>query len=234
MKSKRINYVLTIGSLVTILVVASATSAQTFGPGAGMGMGRGMGMGPMVISNGDPAVGSRVATQVCAACHSADGNSTQAAFPKLAGQKESYLYGQLRNFASGARKNEIMAGIVAGLNDEAMQDAAAYFSRQSVKPGIPETVTANARLAEAGGVLFAYGDPSRRIPACVICHGDGPNMGRHATFPLLQGQHAEYIATQLVALKSGTRTQAMMMPMIASRLGDGDIKAVATYLAGAR
>jgi len=127
-----------------------------------------------------------------------------------------------------------MASIVGGLNDQSMQDAAAYFSRQSGKPTATVPAKANARLAETGRALFSQGDPSRQIPACSMCHSDGPSVGRRASFPLLQGQHADYTEAQLVALRNGTRTQAMMMPMIASRLSDGDIKAVAAYLAGAR
>ena len=36
------------------------------------------------VSEADPARGQQIATQVCAACHAADGNSTQPANPVLA------------------------------------------------------------------------------------------------------------------------------------------------------
>jgi cytochrome c553 len=67
-----------------------------------------------------------------------------------------------------------------------------------------------------------------------MCHGAASTMGRRDSFPLLAGQHAEYLETQLGALQNGSRTGALIMPTIASRLNDFDIKAVATYLARAR
>jgi cytochrome c553 len=42
----------------------------------------------------DLAKGQQIATQVCAACHGADGNSASPANPKLAGQHADYLYKQ--------------------------------------------------------------------------------------------------------------------------------------------
>jgi len=215
---------------VTCSSFPAAAPAQAYGPGNGMGVGMRGGMGQMQVSQGNPVAGKGIATQVCAACHGADGNSIQAAFPRLAGQKESYLYSQLLNFASGARQNELMAGIVSGLSERNKQDVAAYFSRQvsNVNP-----VSPNTRVSQIGQRLFMQGDPARQIPACANCHAEGAPMARRANPPLLDGLRAEYIETQLHALKNGTRTQAMMMPMIASRLTDADIKAVATYLGNA-
>jgi len=46
----------------------------------------------------DPSKGQQIATQVCATCHAADGNSTQPVNPVLAGQHAEYTYKQLQNF----------------------------------------------------------------------------------------------------------------------------------------
>jgi len=46
----------------------------------------------------DAAKGQTIASQVCAACHAADGNSIGPANPKLAGQGYDYLHKQLTNF----------------------------------------------------------------------------------------------------------------------------------------
>ena len=64
----------------------------------------------------DPAKGQGLATGVCAACHGPDGNSLIPSNPSLAGQHPEYLYKQLRDYKSGARKNPIMAGMAAGLS----------------------------------------------------------------------------------------------------------------------
>ena len=70
-------------------------------------------------------------SQACVACHGETGMSAAATFPNIAGQYEDYLYTALASYKSGSRNNPIMGGIVAALNDQDMQDLAAYYSRQS-------------------------------------------------------------------------------------------------------
>lgn len=67
----------------------------------------------------------------CAACHGADGNSTTAEFPRLAGQHADYLVKALRDYKSGARKDPIMAGFAAPLTDQDREDLAVYFASQN-------------------------------------------------------------------------------------------------------
>lgn len=70
------------------------------------------------------------ASQTCAACHGAGGQSTNAQFPKLAGQHPEYLVKALSDYKTGARKNPIMAGQAAALSRQQMEDLAAYFAAQ--------------------------------------------------------------------------------------------------------
>ena len=46
----------------------------------------------------DAAKGQQIASQVCAACHAADGNSTIPGNPKLAQQHSAYLIKQLTDY----------------------------------------------------------------------------------------------------------------------------------------
>jgi cytochrome c553 len=78
-------------------------------------------------AGGDPERGKEK-TAACAACHGEDGNSVNPTFPSIAGQYESYLLHALREYKSGARTNPIMGGQVAGLNDQDLQDLAAYYA----------------------------------------------------------------------------------------------------------
>lgn len=64
----------------------------------------------------------------CAACHGPEGMSPTPQFPNIAGQYEDYLYRSLLEYKSGARNNAIMAGTVATLSDQDMQDLAAYYA----------------------------------------------------------------------------------------------------------
>ena len=50
-------------------------------------------------------------TQICAACHGEDGKPIDKIIPTIWGQKQGYLYIQLRDFKRGDRKNEIMQPI---------------------------------------------------------------------------------------------------------------------------
>jgi len=66
----------------------------------------------------------------CAACHGADGNSTNPAFPIIAGQYRDYLVRALTDYKSGKRKNPIMAGFAGALSAQDRDDLAAYFASQ--------------------------------------------------------------------------------------------------------
>jgi cytochrome c553 len=70
------------------------------------------------------------ATEVCAACHGADGNSTSQDFPKLGGQYADYLAKALRDYKSGERKNPIMAGFAKALSTADIENLAAYYAAQ--------------------------------------------------------------------------------------------------------
>jgi len=64
----------------------------------------------------------------CQQCHGADGNSTNAQFPRLAGQYPDYIAKALSDYKSGDRKNPVMAPFAAGLSFEDIEDLAAWFS----------------------------------------------------------------------------------------------------------
>ena len=81
---------------------------------------------------GNAAAGKEKA-KACAACHGADGNSTDGNFPKLAGQQADYIVKSLQGYKAGTRINPIMAPMGANLSQRDMDDLAAYFSSQ---PGL--------------------------------------------------------------------------------------------------
>ena len=78
---------------------------------------------------------------VCAACHGADGKSTNpAVYPNLAGQYFNYLEHSLKDYRAGARKNPIMGAQAAALTDTEIHELAMYFSAQPgplYTPSIP-------------------------------------------------------------------------------------------------
>lgn len=180
---------------------------------------------------GDATKGQQIAEQVCAACHGADGNSPLSANPNLAGQHPAYLYKQLTEYKSGVRSNAIMAGMVANLTDEDMRNVAAFFASQTAREG----TASNMDLITAGQKLYRAGDPDKGVAACSACHS--PNgAGIPPGYPRVSGQHSEYTAAQLRAFRSGNRNNDpnAMMRMLAGRLNDEEINAVAEYMSGLR
>jgi len=184
----------------------------------------------------DPAKGKAIAETVCIACHGADGNSIAAANPILAGQVEEYIYKQLKNFKSvdgkpAARNNPIMGGMAAPLSDDDMKNLASWFASQKAKP----TAAKDETKIALGQKIWRQGDFKKGIPACAGCHGPA-GAGLPAQYPKLAGQYPEYTEAQLKAFRAEERANdpEKMMRMVAAKLSDVEIKAVAEYVAGLR
>lgn len=205
--------------LAMILLTGAAISAQAETPPA----------------KGDAAQAQSIANQVCAACHAADGNSVAPANPKLAGQPADYITKQLRNFKAavqdpgkdGVRKSAVMGAMVANLADQDMLNLGVYFSTKAIKSG-----TAKAPY-DAGQKLYRGGNAATGVPACAACHGPS-GAGLPSQFPRLGGQHADYILGQLKAFRSGERSNdaGKMMRIIANKMSDQEMQAVANYASG--
>ncbi|MGC7406442.1 c-type cytochrome [Pandoraea pneumonica] len=196
--------------------------------------GAGQAAEPQAPAKPDLNRGQAIASQVCASCHAADGNSTGGAYPKIAGQHAEYLYKQLTDFKAQpgktpARNNAIMAGMVAALSDQDMRNVSAYFASQTEKPGAARS-KATVPLGEK---IFRGGIAEKGVPACAACHGPA-GAGMPSQYPRLGGQWADYTAAQLVAFRDETRQNNAPMHAVASRLSDKEIKAVADYIAGLR
>ena len=188
-----------------------------------------VGLASMAQAAGNEAAGEKIVTGVCAACHGIDGNSVITTNPKLAQQHPEYIAKQLANFKSGERKNAVMSGMAASLSPEDMANVAAYFGSQKAKVGSAKTNAAGS----LGEKIYRGGIASVGVPACASCHG-AAGAGIPVQFPRLSGQHADYVVTQLKAFYSGERANdnAKVMRMIAAKMSDADMAAVADYIQG--
>jgi cytochrome c553 len=179
---------------------------------------------------GDATAGQGKAA-ACGACHGMDGNSTDAQYPKLAGQSEAYIVHQLNSFKSGKRQNPIMLGMATPLSEQDMHDIGAYFASKSSLPGV-----ADQALVERGEQLYRQGDTSKGVPACMACHSIDGRGNPGAMYPQLTSQHAQYIEATLKAWHDGTvwgeDAHSQIMPGIAKKLDEKDIAAVASYVEG--
>jgi len=184
----------------------------------------------------DAEKGRTISSQVCAVCHGADGNSQIAANPKLAGQHYEYLRKQLVNFKpQGAKRaerdNAVMAGMVANLSVVDVNDVAAFYAGQKLKPAAAK----DKDLAALGQKIYRGGNLATGVAACAGCHGPA-GVGIPAQYPRVAGQFPEYIEAQLMAFRAGTRANDPngMMRAVAARMTDREIKAVSEYAAGLR
>ncbi|MBC3951599.1 c-type cytochrome [Pseudomonas folii] len=178
---------------------------------------------------GDAAAG-QTKTAVCSACHGPDGNSLVPNFPKLAGQGQRYTLKQLHEIRDGKRVVLEMTGLLTSLNEQDLNDIAAFYASQKGSVG-----AADEKLVARGEALFRGGKLSEGMPACTGCHSPNGVGNAPAGFPHLGGQHADYIKKQLVAFREGERTNdgdTMVMRAIAAKLSNKDIEALSQYIQG--
>ncbi len=179
---------------------------------------------------GDPAVApTTIAAQVCSSCHGLGGVSVSPNFPNLAAQMPAYLEAQLKSFRGHGRRDpagfEYMWGISARLSDAQIAGLASYFAAQPAA----HQHSRDAQLEKQGQAIFEQGIPAAGVAACVACHGSkGEGM---ASFPRLAGQHADYIAKQLVVFqRTDERPEGSIMKTIAHSLTADNIASLAAYV----
>ncbi|MBT5388322.1 MAG: cytochrome c4 [Porticoccaceae bacterium] len=192
-----------------------------------------------VLAAGDATAGeSKVA--MCAGCHGSDGNSMVASFPKLAGLGEKYMTAQLRAVKSGERVIVEMTGILDASSDQDLQDMAAFYDSQirQISGAQDITLVGISDPDEAlafGENVYRGGNMQTGVAACTGCHSPAGNGNNPAGYPALGGQHADYIAKQLLAYRRGERansSNAKIMQGVAENLSDKEITAVANYISG--
>lgn len=165
----------------------------------------------------------------CALCHGTDGENGTPAFPRLAAQNADYVARQLAAFRTGARRNAVMQGVAAQLEPKDFAAIGAWFAARPAQahPG------SDPSLAFAGRALWNAGNVPAGVPACTTCHGADAHGG--PLVPRLAGQHPEYVVRQLRHF--GTRAKTpdnASMHLIAQRLTEAEMTAVAAYVAGLR
>ena len=164
----------------------------------------------------------------CASCHGIDGRGRgQGDIPVLGGQSPAYLAAALAAYADGRRASGVMAVAAKGLTPETRVMMAELFAKQ---PGLGGEPTSTDRIARA---IVERGLPERQLPACVSCHRPGRNA------PVLAGQRAPYIAQRLRQWRGeeteiDARKPQAVMPVIARRIPEERIDALADYFASAR
>ena len=159
--------------------------------------------------------------QACAGCHGENGVPLQKAMPVIWGQQQGYLYLQLRDFKSGARKNDIMGPIAQTLERDDMLALAAYFSQKTWP---------NLQQPRAPADVGAHALQAMNAVVCSSCHqsqyqGDG-------TQPRLAGQEKDYLKQSMLDFRNRSRANNPGMSDLMLSISEDDIAACAAYLAG--
>jgi cytochrome c553 len=163
-------------------------------------------------SVGDAAAG-KAAAAGCAGCHGEAGVSATPATPSLAGQDAQYLAAALMAYKSGARSEETMKGLSAGLDEKGARDLGAYYAALE-----PQALNLAKPLS-----------PEEWAQRCNRCHGIEGNS-TDPRYPALAAQRAEYLEKVLHAYKTRDRRSSEMAAM-SDALNDDDIKGLAAYYA---
>jgi len=158
---------------------------------------------------------------ICDACHGESGVPQDTTTPIIWGQKEGYLYLQLRDYKSGARQDDIMTPLAASLEHSDMLALAEYFASKPWpdlrQPSAPKAVAEQALKANVS-------------VGCTGCHldqwqGDG-------TVPRLAGMSRDYLAKTIAAFRTRTRGNNPGMSDLMIVTPEDDLKALIQYLAG--
>jgi cytochrome c553 len=157
----------------------------------------------------------------CAGCHGENGIPQQANMPVIWGQQQGYLYLQLRDFKSGARKDDVMSSIAQALERSDMQALALYFSQKPwpnlQQPRAPKEVATRA-LTAINAVV------------CTSCHQ--ANYAGDSTQPRLAGQRLDYLQKSMLDFRNRSRGNNPGMSDLMLAISEQDIADCAAYLAG--
>ncbi len=157
----------------------------------------------------------------CAACHGANGIPADKTWPVIWGQHQGYLYLQLRDFKSGARKSDVMGPIAQAFERDDMLALGLYFSQKAwpdlQQPRAPAAVAAKAVTAN-------------NSIGCTGCHQS--EYQGEGTQPRLAGQNRAYLQQSMMDFRTRARGNNPGMTDLMLATSPDDIAALAEYLAG--
>ncbi len=174
--------------------------------------------------NADVVKGKNEFQRRCSQCHGENGwGSYDGEFPQLAGQHRGVIIKQLADIHRGTRSNPKMIPIVFQLSNEPSQliaDIAGYLETMLMNPDPEVGDGDNLEVAESAYKL-----------RCAECHGSNGEGDASKLYPLVQGQHYEYMLRELQWLRDGQRKNANLeMVEQIKEMNDKQLASLADYL----
>lgn len=157
----------------------------------------------------------------CAGCHGIPGYANvypSYRVPLLGGQHAAYIESALKAYKSGARKHPTMRAQASSFSDDDIRAISVYIAQAPQHDGDVDVIP--------------RGDPAKGkalAETCVACHGER-GAADNAAFPMLAGQHPDYLIRALKDYRSGERKNAIMNGQ-AANLSDADIKHLSAWYA---
>ena len=160
---------------------------------------------------------------ICQGCHKPGATgSVSGAYPRLAGQHATVLIEQMADIRSGKRINPKMVPFAEQhvLNIQEIADIAAYLQALPIPPNLG---TGPGDNLARGNELYTRD--------CASCHGNKGEGNAGKFYPLVAGQHFNYLLREVRFIRDGSRGNANPeMVKVIKAYGDKDIEAVADYI----
>jgi cytochrome c553 len=160
-----------------------------------------------------PYDNGKAVAAACVPCHGADGNSTTAGTPNLAGQQPIYFVAATQEYLTGARASAPMDPMLRKLSRLDIESVALYYASQ----------TPAQRSAPPTGDAAA-GEPKTAV--CGGCHGSHGVSTDSAT-PSLASEDPQYLKQAVKAYRT-TRKHVLMSRLVAD-LSDQDIDNIVAF-----
>jgi cytochrome c553 len=165
----------------------------------------------------------REAYQVCQGCHRADGSGRpDGSYPQLAGQHATVLIKQMADIREGRRDNPKMFPFAGKhvLDVQEIADIAVYLERLPIPVNNGKGSGNDLERAKA---LY--------IKDCQVCHGKNGEGNAGKFYPVLAGQHYQFLLRQTREIKDGMRRNANpKMVKVVKNYTDADMDVVSDYM----
>lgn len=135
-------------------------------------------------------------TQLCAACHGADGKGAANIAPSLAGQHSFYAITQLFLFKNERRSNVAMNALIKDFSNDDLRGFSDFIGK------LPATgLQLNTETPDSS--RMAQGKELANKHQCMSCHGGQLSGGQQV--PRIAGQHEDYLKRVLTEFRQGKR-----------------------------
>jgi len=164
----------------------------------------------------------------CALCHTPQGWGTENGYyPQLSGQHPNVLIKQLIDIKNGNRSVPTMLPFANEVFAKGHLDVADVVNYIADLPMTPKNAVGVGDNLVLGKKLYTN--------QCQSCHGLNAEGNNEKAYPLLQGQHYQYLLRQMQWIKQGIRKNgdADMQRSIDS-YSNADMQAVADYISRIR